>query len=94
MVLTPTALAPEAAPEDDPDAGAPARPHGEPAAVARGVDEIEGQRLRLAPIAVEDLLLRPSVKIDYQRLESIVRGKAVVVTAAAARSAPRSATAS
>ena len=43
-------------------------------------DEIEGQRMRLAPIAVEDLLLRPSVKIDYQRLESIVRGKAVVVT--------------
>jgi FlaA1/EpsC-like NDP-sugar epimerase len=35
---------------------------------------------QLAPVAVEDLLLRPSVKIDYARLEAFVRGKAVVVT--------------
>ncbi|KIZ41557.1 MULTISPECIES: nucleoside-diphosphate sugar epimerase/dehydratase [Rhodopseudomonas] len=35
---------------------------------------------RLAPVAVEDLLLRPSVKIDYARLEGLLRGKAVVVT--------------
>lgn len=35
---------------------------------------------QLAPVAVEDLLLRPSVKIDYARLESFVRGKAVIVT--------------
>lgn len=35
---------------------------------------------QLAPVAVEDLLLRPSVKIDYARLENFVRGKAVVVT--------------
>ncbi len=35
---------------------------------------------RLAPVAVEDLLLRPSVKIDYGRLEALVRSKAVVVT--------------
>lgn len=34
----------------------------------------------LAPVAVEDLLLRPSVKIDYSRLEALVRGKSVVVT--------------
>ena len=36
--------------------------------------------LRLAPVDVEDLLLRPSVKIDYERLEQFVRGKTVVVT--------------
>jgi FlaA1/EpsC-like NDP-sugar epimerase len=36
--------------------------------------------LQLAPVDVEDLLLRPSVKIDYQRLEQFVRGKTVVVT--------------
>jgi FlaA1/EpsC-like NDP-sugar epimerase len=36
--------------------------------------------LRLAPVAVEDLLLRPSVKIDYERLEQFVRGKSIVVT--------------
>ncbi len=35
---------------------------------------------QLAPVAVEDLLLRPSVKIDYGRLEALVKGKSVVVT--------------
>jgi O-antigen biosynthesis protein WbqV len=35
---------------------------------------------QLAPVAVEDLLLRPSVRIDYGRLEQLIRGKAVVVT--------------
>ena len=36
--------------------------------------------MRLTPVAVEDLLLRPSVKIDYHRLEDFIRGKTVVVT--------------
>ena len=36
--------------------------------------------LRLAPVAVEDLLLRPSVKIDYRRLENFVKGRSIVVT--------------
>ena len=35
---------------------------------------------RLAPVAVEDLLLRPSEKIDYGRLEALVKGRAVIVT--------------
>jgi O-antigen biosynthesis protein WbqV len=35
---------------------------------------------RLAPVAVEDLLLRPSVNIDYTRLEGLLRGKAIAVT--------------
>jgi FlaA1/EpsC-like NDP-sugar epimerase len=39
-----------------------------------------GEALQLAPVAVEDLLLRPSVKIDYARLEHLVKGKSVVVT--------------
>jgi FlaA1/EpsC-like NDP-sugar epimerase len=39
-----------------------------------------GPAVQLLPVSVEDLLLRPSVKIDYQRLEDYVRGKAVVVT--------------
>ncbi len=42
--------------------------------------EAGDEALRLAPVAVEDLLLRPSVKIDYRRLEDFVRGKTVVVT--------------
>jgi FlaA1/EpsC-like NDP-sugar epimerase len=35
---------------------------------------------RLTPVAVEDLLLRPTVKIDYARLEALVKGKSIVVT--------------
>ncbi len=41
-------------------------------------DSVEA--LRLAPVNVEDLLLRPSVKIDYRRLESFIKGRAIVVT--------------
>ena len=39
-----------------------------------------GEAPRLTAVAVEDLLLRPSVKIDYGRLEALVKNKAVVVT--------------
>src|ERR1700730_16412635 len=39
-----------------------------------------GEALQLAPVAVEDLLLRPSVTIDYRRLEQVVRGKSIIVT--------------
>jgi O-antigen biosynthesis protein WbqV len=38
------------------------------------------EALQLAPVAVEDLLLRPSVKIDYGRLETFVKGKSILVT--------------
>jgi O-antigen biosynthesis protein WbqV len=39
-----------------------------------------GDAPRLAPVAVEDLLLRPSSTIDYARLEALVKGKSVIVT--------------
>src|SRR6202035_5130771 len=39
-----------------------------------------GETPRLTPVAVEDLLLRPSEKINYARLETLVKGKAVIVT--------------
>ena len=39
-----------------------------------------GEALRLAAINVEDLLLRPSVRINYQRVESLVNGKSILVT--------------
>lgn len=42
--------------------------------------EEAGEALRLAPVAVEDLLLRPSVAIDNRRLESFFTGRAVAVT--------------
>ena len=38
------------------------------------------EALRLAAVHVEDLLLRPSVKIDYRRLEQSIAGKSIVVT--------------
>ena len=37
-------------------------------------------RRGLTTVAVEDLLLRPSEKIDYARLEALVKDKAVIVT--------------
>ena len=39
-----------------------------------------GEVPRLTPVAVEDLLLRPSEKIDYLRLENLLRGKSIIVT--------------
>src|SRR5262249_40488186 len=39
-----------------------------------------GEALRLAPVNVEDLLLRPKVRIDYRRLETFVRDKSIIVT--------------
>jgi FlaA1/EpsC-like NDP-sugar epimerase len=39
-----------------------------------------GEAPRLTPVVVEDLLLRPSEKIDYARLEGLVKDKAVIVT--------------
>ncbi len=40
----------------------------------------EGESVQLAPVDVEDLLLRPTSTIDYARLETFVRGKSIVVT--------------
>ena len=39
-----------------------------------------GAPVRLAPVSIEDLLLRPTASIDYGRLEGLVAGKSVVVT--------------
>src|SRR5215470_2721908 len=75
LVLTPSALAPEAHPE-----AILMRARRSGLAVSRLPALDEGEAPRLAPVAVEDLLLRPSVKIDYRRLESFVKGKAIVVT--------------
>jgi FlaA1/EpsC-like NDP-sugar epimerase len=76
VVLAPSALAPELHPET---ILMQARRLG--LATSRmpslGVGE---EALRLAPVNVEDLLLRPSVNIDYGRLESFIKGKTVAVT--------------
>jgi O-antigen biosynthesis protein WbqV len=39
-----------------------------------------GERPRLAPVAVEDLLLRPSQKIEHAKLKALIQGKAIAVT--------------
>jgi len=75
LVMTPSALAPEMKPEV---MLTRARRLG---LTPSRMPSLEGgEALRLAPVNVEDLLLRPSAKIDYQRLEAFVRGKAAVVT--------------
>jgi FlaA1/EpsC-like NDP-sugar epimerase len=75
LVMTPTALAPEMKPEV---ILTRARRLG---LTPSRMPSLEGgEALQLAPVNVEDLLLRPSAKIDYQRLEAFVRGKAAVVT--------------
>jgi O-antigen biosynthesis protein WbqV len=76
LVLTPSALEPDLHPET---MLMLARRLG--LATSRMPSLGDGEEaLRLTPVNVEDLLLRPSVKIDYRRLEHFIRGKTVVVT--------------
>ncbi|MEH3145833.1 MAG: SDR family NAD(P)-dependent oxidoreductase [Methylobacterium frigidaeris] len=76
LVATPSALAPEARPDD---LIARARRLGLP--LARVTSLGEGLRdAELAPLEIEDLLLRPTVAIDRPRLEHFLRGRRVVVT--------------
>ena len=76
LVLAPSALTPEARPEA---ILIRARKLGLSMSQLPSLDA-EGVAVQLAPVAVEDLLLRPSVKIDYRRLENFVSAKAIVVT--------------
>ncbi|MGB6350514.1 MAG: nucleoside-diphosphate sugar epimerase/dehydratase, partial [Pseudolabrys sp.] len=76
LVLAPSALTPEARPEA---ILTRARRLGLSISQLPSLDT-DGPAVQLAPVAVEDLLLRPSVKIDYRRLEDFVDGKAIIVT--------------
>ncbi len=76
LIFTPSALVPEVAPEST---LMRARRLGLQTSRLPTLTE-GGEALQLAPVAVEDLLLRPSVTIDYQRLEQVVRGKSIIVT--------------
>ena len=75
LVLTPSAFAPACRPEF---VISEARRLG--LRVNRLSFQEDESGLRLAPVAVEDLLLRPAVKIEYSRLEDLIRGKSVAVT--------------
>src|SRR5215468_10833050 len=76
IVLTPSALEPTVTPEA---IVMKAKRLGLTASRLPSLDE-GGEALRLSPVKVEDLLLRPSVTIDYRRLERFVTGKSIVVT--------------
>ena len=76
LVLAPSALSPEARPES---ILIRARRLGLHMSQLPSL-EAGGPAAQLQPVAVEDLLLRPSVKIDYRRLERFVGGKSIVVT--------------
>ena len=76
LLLTPSALSEESRPEA---VLVRARKLG---IVVNQVPALDspGLPVQLQPVSVEDLLLRPSVRIDYGRLKSLVAGKAIVVT--------------
>jgi O-antigen biosynthesis protein WbqV len=75
VVMTPSAFEPDAHPES---VLMRARRLG---LIVSRLPSLEGgDTPRLTSVAVEDLLLRPSEKIDYGRLEALIRGKAVIVT--------------
>ncbi len=76
LIMTPSALSREARPES---ILVRARKLGLTVSQLPSLDQ-PGPTMQLAPVAVEDLLLRPSVSIDYGRLETFVKGKSVVVT--------------
>ena len=76
LIFTASALVPEVAPET---ILMRARRLGLQTSRLPTLDD-GGEALQLAPVAVEDLLLRPSVKIDYQRLEQFIHGKSIIVT--------------
>jgi O-antigen biosynthesis protein WbqV len=76
LILAPSALTPEARPEA---LLIRARKLGLSMSQLPSLDA-DGPAVQLTPVAVEDLLLRPSVKIDYRRLENFVSGRAIVVT--------------
>ena len=76
LVMTPSVLAPDAAPEK---ILMRARRLGLATSRLPALDQGD-EALRLAPVDVEDLLLRPSAKIDYGRLEKLIKGASAVVT--------------
>ncbi len=75
LVMTPSAFEPEARPE-----AILMRAKRMGVLVSRLPSLESGDAPRLTNVAVEDLLLRPSAKIDYGRLEALVKGKAVIIT--------------
>ncbi len=76
VIFTPSAFEPDAKPEAT---IMHARRLGLTVSRLPSLDD-GGELPRLAPVNVEDLLLRPTVKIDYARLEAFLKGRSIVVT--------------
>jgi len=76
VIFTPSAFEPDARPEAT---IMHARRLGLTVSRLPSLDD-GGELPRLAPVNVEDLLLRPTVKIDYVRLETFLKGRSIVVT--------------
>src|SRR3979411_140538 len=74
-VMTPSAFDPEARPE-----AVLMRARRLGLIVSRLPSLESGEAPRLTTVAVEDLLLRPSEKIDYARLEALGKGRELIVT--------------
>jgi FlaA1/EpsC-like NDP-sugar epimerase len=75
VVMMPSAFEPDAHPES-----VLMRARRQGLIVSRLPSLESGDAPRLTTVAVEDLLLRASEKIDYARLEALVKDKAVIVT--------------
>lgn len=75
VIFTPSALVPEERPEAVLIA---ARRLGIATSHLPSLDG--GREMRLSPVAPEDLLLRPGIRPDSERLSSVVRGRSVLVT--------------
>jgi O-antigen biosynthesis protein WbqV len=76
IIMTPSAFEPEAQPE-----AVLVRGRKLGLKVSRLPSLGEGGEIpHLTPVAVEDLLLRPSRTIDYERLEGLIKNKSIVVT--------------
>src|ERR1035437_983499 len=74
VVMTPSAFEPEARPES-----VLMRARRQGLIVSRLPSLESGDVPRLRAVAVEDLLLRPSEKIDYSRLEALTKNRAIIV---------------
>src|SRR6267154_4503417 len=75
VVMTPSAFEPDARPE-----AILMRARRLGLIVSRMPSLESGDAPRLSAVAVEDLLLRASEKIDYARLEALVKSRSVIVT--------------
>jgi O-antigen biosynthesis protein WbqV len=77
LIVAPSALAPDAHPET---LLAASRRLGLPLLRFQTLEDGASGDVALAPVEIEDLLLRPTVETDRARIDTIIRGRRVLVT--------------